>query len=57
MAKPKTEQDWLILDYELNRLFNGAPVAEEELFAGRTAEVRRMLEAVLDRGKHAVLFR
>jgi Cdc6-like AAA superfamily ATPase len=55
-AKPRSEKDWLILEWELSRLFSGAPVAEEELFAGRTAEVRRMLEAVLDRAKHVVLF-
>ncbi len=51
-----TETDWLTLEWEVGSLFSGAPVAEEEMFAGRTPEVSRMLEAVLDNGKHVVLF-
>ena len=52
----KTEINWMTLGWELGSLFSGAPVAEEDMFAGRAAEVRRMLEAVLDRSKHVVLF-
>lgn len=52
----RSERDWLTLEWELGSLFSGAPVAEEEMFAGRTPEVNRMLEAVLDNGKHVVLF-
>jgi Cdc6-like AAA superfamily ATPase len=53
---PRSESDWLQLEWELGTLFSGAPVAEDDLFAGRGAEVRRMLETVLDRSKHVVLF-
>ena len=52
----KTDTDWLTLEWEVGSLFSGAPVAEEEMFAGRTPEVSRMLEAVLDSGKNVVLF-
>lgn len=44
-VKPKDEDEWLQLQWELGNLFNGAPVADEDMFAGRTTEVRRMLEA------------
>lgn len=54
--KPKTDRDWLVLEWEIGSFFSGAPVAEEEMFAGRTPEVSKMLEAVLDRAKHVVLF-
>lgn len=55
-ALPRTEQDWLILEFEIGRLFSGAPIAEEDLFAGRPGEILHMLEAVLDPGKHVVLY-
>jgi Cdc6-like AAA superfamily ATPase len=54
--KPKTNQDWISLNYEIGSLFTGAPIAEEELFAGRGSQVRQMLEAVLDRARHVVLY-
>lgn len=54
--KPANEQDWLSLEWELARLFSGAPVQEESLFAGREPEVRRILEAVFERSRHVVLY-
>ncbi len=58
MARPpKTPLiDFPSLSFEITALFEGGPVVEEELFAGRATEVRRMLEAVLDRSKHVVLY-
>jgi len=50
------ELDWIALEWEVGSLFSGAPVAEEELFAGRTPEISRMLEAILENGKHVILF-
>jgi len=50
------EEDWWAISFEIDHLFNGAPVAEEELFAGRATEVRRILEAVLERSKHVILY-
>lgn len=54
--KPKTREDWEALAFEITMLFSGAPVDEEELFAGRSAEVRRILDAVFERSRHVVLF-
>lgn len=53
--KPTSEDDWFTLQYELANLFSGAPVAEEELFAGRLTEVRRILEAVFEPSRHVIL--
>jgi Holliday junction resolvasome RuvABC ATP-dependent DNA helicase subunit len=48
--------DWLSLEFEIAALFDGAPIDEEDLFAGRQTEVRKMLETVFTRSKHVVLF-
>lgn len=53
---PLSRNDWSVLEFELGRLFSGAPVAEEDLFAGRPGEILRMLEAVLEPGRHVVLY-
>lgn len=55
-GRPKTDADWLSLEWEISSLFSGAPVQEEELFAGRTSEVRRILDAVFERSRHVVLY-
>lgn len=54
--KPRTEDDWFQLAFEIQTLFDGAPVDEEDLFAGRSAEVRKIVEAVVSKSKHVVLF-
>ena len=51
-----TPPNWERLSFEISELFEAGPVAEEELFAGRVVEVSRMLESVLDRSKHIVLY-
>lgn len=43
--KPTSEDDWLALHIEISQLFDGAPIDEEDLFAGRQADV----EASMDR--------
>ncbi|MCB1421367.1 MAG: AAA family ATPase [Nitratireductor sp.] len=55
-ASSLNEEDWWSISFEIDHLFNGAPVAEEELFAGRATEVRRILEVVLERSKHVILY-
>jgi Cdc6-like AAA superfamily ATPase len=54
--KPKSSADWLTLEWEIARLFSGAPVQEEDLFAGRSAEVGRIMDAVFERSRHVVLY-
>ena len=56
MEKPATAADWTTLEFEISTLFDGAPINEEELFAGRLEEVLRILRAVLERSKHVVLY-
>lgn len=58
MAKTpaKDAEDWLVLEFEIQRLFDGAPIDEEQMFAGRSSEVTKMLRTVLERARHVVLF-
>ena len=56
MQKPTTVAEWSELEFEISALFDGAPIDEEALFAGRSAEVRKILETVFARSKHVVLF-
>jgi Cdc6-like AAA superfamily ATPase len=56
MAK-MTEDDWTSLGFEAGQLFSpAAPIDEKDLFAGRRVQIAKMLEAVSEKGKHAVLF-
>lgn len=54
--KPVTEDEWMHLSFDIRMLFDGAPIDEEDLFAGRSTEVRRILETVFDRSKHVILY-
>jgi AAA domain len=56
MKKPQTADEWLALELEISGLFDGAPIDEEDLFAGRAAEISKILRTVMDRSKHVVLF-
>lgn len=55
-SRPTSAAEWLNLEFEIQRLFDGAPVDEEQLFAGRLKEVSKMLQTVMERSKHVVLF-
>jgi Cdc6-like AAA superfamily ATPase len=49
--------DWSAKAFEASQLFSpAAPINEADLFAGRSTEIRKLLEAVTERGKHVVLF-
>ena len=57
MAEILTDDDWLAKEFEASQLFSpSAPINEHDLFAGRAKQIHKMLEAVAERGKHAVLF-
>jgi len=56
LQKPTTQDDWINLAFEISTLFDGAPIDEEDLFAGRSSEVRKIVETVLSKSKHVVLF-
>lgn len=54
---PRTADDWEALEYEASTYFSpSAPIDERDLFAGRQTELRKMIEAVVEKGKHAVLY-
>jgi Cdc6-like AAA superfamily ATPase len=52
-----TQPDWEALSYEASVLFSpSAPVDEKDLFAGRRSEIKKLIETVTERGKHAILY-
>lgn len=52
-----TDSDWASKRYEVLELFSpGAPIDENELFAGRTDQINQLIEAVLQRGQHAIVY-
>jgi Cdc6-like AAA superfamily ATPase len=55
--QPQTEEDWQHRIYEATDTFSpGAPIDDLSLLAGRGAQIDRMLDAVLQRGQHAILY-
>lgn len=53
----KTQEDWDALRVEITETFSpGAPVQERDLFAGRIPQLETLLDAVHQRGRHAILF-
>lgn len=51
------EQNKLNLEFKARQLFTpAAPISEANLFAGRTQQIRRLINAIAERGRHAVLF-
>jgi Cdc6-like AAA superfamily ATPase len=54
---PKTDDDWNSLRFEAGQLFTpSSPVSEHDLFAGRGVQIRTLIEATEERGKHAILY-
>jgi hypothetical protein len=65
MDEPKTTDDWRPLELEVGRLFSAAPFSAvgsldhgpvQELYPGRGAEIRLMMQAVRDPAKHILLY-
>lgn len=55
-AIPESDDEWYVLLHELSTLFSGAPIAEEDLFAGRATEIGRVLEASLTPARNVIIF-
>ena len=56
-ASPISEDDWKSLGLRAGTVFRpSAPVDEEDLFAGRTYQMRRVVDAINQPGRHAVIF-
>ena len=57
MLAKMTDDDWYALEFEAGQIFSpAAPIDEKDLFAGRRLQIDKMLEAVSEKGKHAVLY-
>jgi Cdc6-like AAA superfamily ATPase len=54
---PKTAEDWASLRFEASQTFTpSTPIDENQLFAGRGAQIHKMLDATMEKGKHVILF-
>ncbi|HWX85773.1 MAG TPA: AAA family ATPase [Xanthobacteraceae bacterium] len=54
---PQAPEDWQSRIYEAVQLFSpGAPIDEADLFAGRLTQIGRIIDTVLQRGLHAILY-
>src|SRR4051794_24678414 len=54
---PTAEEDWYHLDRAAIQLFHpSAPIEENDLFAGRITQANGLLDAIYQKGQHAVLF-
>jgi len=57
VATSSENDTWQVKRLEALELFSpGAPIDENELFAGRSDQINRLIEAVLQRGQHAIVF-
>ena len=55
--KPQTPEDWSALRADITEAFSpGAPVQEKDLFSGRTAQIAALMDAVNQRGRHAIVY-
>jgi Cdc6-like AAA superfamily ATPase len=54
---PQTDEDWQARVYDALEAFSpGAPIDELSLLAGRRPQIERMIETVMQRGQHAILY-
>lgn len=51
------DQEWRNLSFEASRVFTpAAPIDGEKLFAGRISQLRQVIDAVNQKGQHAIIF-
>src|SRR6266850_7682299 len=54
---PKTDEDWRYLSYDVIESFTpGAPIDDLNLLAGRIHQIGELVDAVVQRGHHAILY-
>ena len=55
--KPHTQEDWDAARADITEAFSpGAPVQEKDLFSGRTSQISALVDAVNQRGRHAIVY-
>jgi Mg-chelatase subunit ChlI len=56
-TRPQTDEDWQRRIYDALQAFSpGAPIDEFSLLAGRVSQIDKMIETVMQRGQHAILY-
>jgi Cdc6-like AAA superfamily ATPase len=56
-TRPQTDADWQARIYDAIQAFSpGAPIDEFDLLAGRGPQIDRMIDTVMQRGQHAILY-
>ena len=56
-SRSQTDEDWKIRIYDVLQAFSpGAPIDEFSLLAGRLSQIDKMIETVMQRGQHAILY-
>ena len=56
-AKDMVEDDWTALAFEAQQTFSpSTPLDETDLFAGRRAQLQKVMGATAERGKHVIIF-
>lgn len=57
MGVSRSAEDWEHLFAEVTEAFSpGAPIRERDLFSGRLDQIRMLVDAVRQRGRHAIIF-
>lgn len=55
--RPTSQEDWQAKIYDALEAFSpGAPIDEFDLLAGRQVQIERLVETVMQRGQHAILY-
>ena len=56
-TKPSKPEEWAALRAEVTEAFSpGAPVQERDLFSGRSGQIALLEDAVIQRGRHAIVY-
>ncbi len=54
---PITDKEWQDLDIKAGTVFTPTrPINQRDVFAGRLSQIRRVIDAVLQAGQHAIIF-
>lgn len=54
---PKNEEEWNQLEFQASQIFTPhTPISEQELLAGRSAELQRIIAVVFQEGQHALIY-
>ena len=57
MVRKRADEDWAALRYEVGELFTpSTPIGVAELFAGRQDAIGHLVDAISERGRHAIIY-